>query len=86
MSSLQLTTALETILTELCDILNMRMAALDRWTWGPQVLVEQRRKINGEFSIHFDPDLLQAIFLHYIGVQWYVNLSQDVSTELTSNQ
>ncbi|USP74526.1 uncharacterized protein yc1106_01800 [Curvularia clavata] len=60
------------ILTELCDILNMRMAALDRWTWGPQVLVEQRRKINGEFSIHFDPDLLQAIFLHYIGVRWSV--------------
>jgi len=55
---------------ELCDILNIRMAALDRWTWGPHVLLEQRRKINGEFSVHFDPDLLQAIFLHHIGVKW----------------
>ncbi|KAF5851577.1 hypothetical protein GGP41_004368 [Bipolaris sorokiniana] len=59
---------------KLCDILNVRMAALENWSWGPQVLVEQRRKINGEFSIHFDPDLLQAIFLHYIGVQWSVFL------------
>ncbi|EUC28546.1 hypothetical protein COCCADRAFT_108885 [Bipolaris zeicola 26-R-13] len=60
------------ILTEVCDILNVRLAALENWNWGPHVLVEQRRKINGEFSIHLDPDLLQAIFLHYIGVQWSV--------------
>jgi hypothetical protein len=60
----------DVILAELCDILNVRMKALDRWNWGPCVLLEQRRKINGDFSIHFDPDLLQAIFLHYIGVKW----------------
>ncbi|EMD91328.1 hypothetical protein COCC4DRAFT_188788 [Bipolaris maydis ATCC 48331] len=60
------------ILTELCDILNVRMAALENWNWGPQVLVEQRKKINGEFLIHFNPELLQAIFLHYIGIQWSV--------------
>ncbi|KAG9186869.1 hypothetical protein G6011_09977 [Alternaria panax] len=62
----------DVILAELCDILNVRMAALDRWTWGPYVLLEQRRKINGGFSIHFDLDLLQAIFLHFIGVKWSV--------------
>ncbi|CAN9157319.1 unnamed protein product [Alternaria alternata] len=62
----------DVILAELCDILNVRMTALDRWTWGPYVLLEQRRKINGDFSIHFDPDLLQAIFLHHIGVKWSV--------------
>lgn len=37
----------EVILNELCDVLNMRMAALDRWTWGDFVALEQRRKING---------------------------------------
>ncbi|KAI4925140.1 uncharacterized protein J4E92_007178 [Alternaria infectoria] len=62
----------DVILAELCDILNVRMASLDRWSWGPYVLLEQRRKINGDFSIHFDPDLLQAIFLHYVGVKWSV--------------
>ncbi|KAL1791924.1 hypothetical protein ACET3X_009675 [Alternaria dauci] len=62
----------DVILAELCDILNVRITALDRWTWGPFVLLEQRRKINGDFSIHLDPDLLQAIFLHHIGVKWSV--------------
>lgn len=60
------------ILTEIADVLNMRMAALDHWTWGPQVSVEQRRKINGTYSIHFEEDLLQAIFLHFIGIKWSV--------------
>jgi hypothetical protein len=67
---LQLTTLKDVILTEICDILNLRMVALDRWTWGPYVMLEQRRKLNGDFAIHFDPDLLQAIFLHYVGVKW----------------
>jgi hypothetical protein len=67
---LQLTTLEDVILTEICDILNLRMATLDRWTWGPYVMLEQRRKLNGDFAIHFDPDLLQAIFLHYVGVKW----------------
>ncbi|EDU40310.1 hypothetical protein PtrSN002B_004346 [Pyrenophora tritici-repentis] len=62
----------DVILLELCDILNIRMTALGRWTWGAEVLLEERRKINGEFSIHFDSDLLQAIFLHHIGVKWSV--------------
>ncbi|OAL50609.1 hypothetical protein IQ07DRAFT_566679 [Pyrenochaeta sp. DS3sAY3a] len=62
------------ILTEIVDILNVRMSALDRWTWGDYVAVEQRKKLNGGFSVHFDPDLLQAIFLHYIGVKWSVFL------------
>jgi hypothetical protein len=60
----------EIILEEISDILNIRRRALDRWSWGDYVLLEQRKKLNGTFSIHFDPDLLQAIFLHYIGCQW----------------
>ncbi len=62
----------DVILTEIADILNVRIAALDRWTWGEYVSLEQRRKMNGSYSIHFDPDLLQAIFLHYIGVKFSV--------------
>ncbi|KAF2018533.1 hypothetical protein BU24DRAFT_418061 [Aaosphaeria arxii CBS 175.79] len=60
------------ILTEIADVLNMRMSALDRWTWGDHVPLEQRRKVNGTFSIHMHEDLLQAIFLQYIGVKWSV--------------
>ena len=62
----------EVILSEISDVLNMRMAALKRWSWGMEVAVEQRRRLNGTYSIHLDEDLLQAIFLQFIGVKWCV--------------
>lgn len=62
----------EVILAEIADVLNMRLAALDNWSWGMQVAVQQRRKLNGTYIIHLDEDLLQAIFLQFIGVKWAV--------------
>lgn len=61
-----------TILAEVADVLNMRMAALDTWTWGGDVPIEQRKKLNGTYGIYMHEDLLQAIFLQYIGVKWSV--------------
>lgn len=58
------------ILAEICDVLGMRMSALSSWTWGPGVPVEQRRRINGTYKIHMHEDLLQALFVQYIGIQW----------------
>jgi hypothetical protein len=60
------------ILSEVADVLNMRMTALDTWTWGGDVPIEQRRKISGSYDIFMHEDLLQAIFLHFIGVKWSV--------------
>jgi hypothetical protein len=60
------------ILSEIADVLNMRMAALDSWSWGSGVSVEQKRQINGTYDVHMHEDLLQAIFLQHIGVQWSV--------------
>jgi hypothetical protein len=62
----------DVILAEIADVLNMRMEALDRWGWGDHVLLEQRRSIGGQFHVHMHEDVLQAIFLHYIGVKWSV--------------
>ncbi|CAH0004312.1 unnamed protein product [Clonostachys byssicola] len=62
------------ILSEIADVLNMRLSALSSWTWssdGP-VQVEMNRKITGVFNITMQEDLLQAIFLHYIGIKWSV--------------
>ncbi|KAF2501164.1 hypothetical protein BU16DRAFT_500064 [Lophium mytilinum] len=67
-----------TILGEIADVLNMRMAALDDWSWGPDVPVEQRRRLNGIYSIHLHEDLLQAIFLQYIGMQWSVFFKREL--------
>lgn len=63
-----------TILSEVADVLNMRMAALDTWSWGDGVPLEQRKKLNGTYGIFMHEELLQAIFLQYIGVKWSVFL------------
>ena len=63
-----------TILTEIGDVLNLRMAAFDTWSWGDEVPVEQRKKLNGTYQIYMHEDVLQAIFLHYIGIKWSVSL------------
>lgn len=60
------------ILGEIADVLNMRMTTLNRWSWGEFVPLEERRNVNGGYSIQMHEDLLQAIFLHYIGVKWSV--------------
>jgi hypothetical protein len=62
----------DVILGEIGDVLSMRLSALDRWSWGDHVPLEQRRKLNGSYGIHMHEDVLQAIFLHYIGVKWSV--------------
>lgn len=61
-----------TILNEVADVLNMRMMALADWSWGDEVVVEQRRQLNGTYNIYMHEDLLEAIFLQYIGVRWSV--------------
>lgn len=61
------------ILSEIADVLNMRMSALSSWSWGSGgVPIEQRRKLNGGFDIFMHEDLLQAIFLQFIGTEWSV--------------
>lgn len=62
----------DTVLKEMADILNMRLQALDEWTWGTAVVVEQRRQLNGTYNIYMDEDLIQAVFLQYLGVKWSV--------------
>ncbi|KAI1165022.1 hypothetical protein F5B18DRAFT_210497 [Nemania serpens] len=61
-----------TILTEVADVLNMRLAAISTWSWGESVALEQQRKITGIYNVLMHEDVLQAIFLHYIGVKWSV--------------
>ena len=60
------------ILKEIADMLNMRMAALENWSWGDEVQLEERRQLNGNFNIYMHEDLLQAMFLQHIGVRWSV--------------
>ncbi|KAE8446090.1 hypothetical protein EG329_012598 [Mollisiaceae sp. DMI_Dod_QoI] len=66
---------------EICDVLNMKFADLDNWNWdaGPEGLpVEPRRQLNGKYRIMMDEDVLDAIFLHYIGMEWCVRMKYNL--------
>lgn len=60
----------ESVLTEVSDVLDMHLVALTTWTWGTAIPVEMRRQINGKYRIFMDEEILQAIFLHWIGLRW----------------
>lgn len=59
-------------LKEISDVLDRRLKSVQEWSWGSEVLLEQRRQVNGSFRIYMHEDLLQAIFLQHIGLKWSV--------------
>ena len=60
------------ILSEVADVLNMRMTALQSWSWEGDISIDQRRHLDGKYRVYMHEDVLQAIFLQYIGVKWSV--------------
>ena len=67
--------------SEICDVLNMKYADIANWQWdaGPDGLpVEPRRQLNGKYRIMMDEDILDAIFLHYIGMTWSSGTHNDL--------
>jgi hypothetical protein len=69
------------VLDEIADVLNLRFADLDNWSWEAEegLYYEPRRQINGKYRIMMDQDILQAIFLHYIAVSWCVEFKSRFS-------
>jgi hypothetical protein len=69
------------ILAEICDVLNLRLVSIEAWTWDIDGLrVELRRDVTGKYHVYIEEDLLQAIFLQFIGVKWSVFLKQAFTT------
>ncbi|KAJ6627420.1 hypothetical protein B0H10DRAFT_1941169 [Mycena sp. CBHHK59/15] len=67
-----------TVLDELATVMTMRLASIEAWTWpahGAQV--DMRRHLNGKYRAFTDPDVLDALFLQYIGIMWQVKFKQD---------
>jgi len=64
------------VLAETADVLNMRFGDLKSWTWDANegIPVMPRQQLNGKYRIWMDEDVLQAIFIHYIGTSWCVAL------------
>lgn len=62
------------VLSEIADVLNMRMSTRKDFAWDSVTTVEQRRQLNGRYRFFPDEDLLQTIFLQCIGLVWATEL------------
>lgn len=63
------------VLQEVADVLNMRLASLDSWSWGSDgIPVEMRRQLNGKYRVFMDEDLLDSLLLQYLGTTWACQL------------
>ncbi|KAL6412392.1 hypothetical protein AUP68_03595 [Ilyonectria robusta] len=62
------------VLREVADVLNMRMQNRKSWAWDTACPIEQRRSLNGRYRFYPDEDLMQSIFLYYIGRRWGVEI------------
>jgi hypothetical protein len=64
------------VLSEIADVLNMRMSTIKTWTWGTPLIVEQRRNLNGRYRFYTDEDLLHSMFVYYVGLKWASHLRE----------
>ncbi|KII87090.1 hypothetical protein PLICRDRAFT_42727 [Plicaturopsis crispa FD-325 SS-3] len=66
-----------TVLEEVASVLTMRLVGLDTWAWPTDgIVVEMRRHLNGKYRAFTDPDILDALFLTYIGCRWQVKFKE----------
>ncbi|KAK4101342.1 hypothetical protein N658DRAFT_506941 [Parathielavia hyrcaniae] len=58
--------------SEIADVLNMRFSDLKQWHWdagNEGIRVMPRRGLNGKYRVWADDDILQMIFVQYIGIR-----------------
>ncbi|EJD41250.1 hypothetical protein AURDEDRAFT_68980 [Auricularia subglabra TFB-10046 SS5] len=63
------------VIQEIASVLSMQVAALDNWDWPEDgVRVDIRRHLNGKYRAYMDCEIIQALLLHHIGIQWSIRL------------
>ena len=63
----------DAVAQEVADVLNRRLAQIDAWSWGTAgVPLEMRQQHNGKYRVLMDEDILDALFLQFIGIKWSV--------------
>lgn len=62
------------VLSEVVDVLNMRLDFMEEWRWTNQdgISLEMRRQLNGKYRVFMDEDVLDGLLLHRIGMQFAV--------------
>ncbi|KAL9633497.1 MAG: hypothetical protein Q9164_004663, partial [Protoblastenia rupestris] len=72
------------VMTEIVDVLNMRFRNLSDWDWGAEkgMIIQPRAQLNGKWRVMMDEDILHAILLHYIAVEWSVQMKSVLKNSL----
>jgi hypothetical protein len=65
------------VVDEVASVLNMRLATLSSWSWPTSGLVMQvRRHANWKYRAFSDPEVIDALFLQYLGIQWQIKFRE----------
>ncbi|KAJ3069550.1 hypothetical protein HK102_006905, partial [Quaeritorhiza haematococci] len=65
----------ETIIQEFASVLTIMMGNLESWTWPAEgVFIDLRRALSGKYRAFMDEDIITALFLQYVGIEWSVHL------------
>ncbi|RMD43165.1 hypothetical protein DV735_g1914, partial [Chaetothyriales sp. CBS 134920] len=65
------------VVKEVSDVLQMRFESLQTWQWTTTdgaITLEQRRQLNGKYRVFMDEDVLDALLVHQIGMEWASHL------------
>jgi hypothetical protein len=65
------------VIDEVASVLNMRLATLASWSWPASGLITQvRRHANWKYRAFSDPEVIDALFLQYLGIQWQIKFRE----------
>jgi hypothetical protein len=68
------------VLKEFTDVIKMYVSSISNWSWPAEgIPLEMRRQLNGKYRVYMDEELLQAVFLQYVGVYWSEKFSSSFS-------
>ncbi|KAL7266232.1 hypothetical protein RUND412_011230, partial [Rhizina undulata] len=63
----------KTILHEIASVINILLRDLNNWKWPEEgVNIRLLRELSGRYRAYLDEDLLTAIFLQFVGIEWSV--------------
>ncbi|KAF5095062.1 hypothetical protein D0Z00_003287 [Geotrichum galactomycetum] len=63
------------VIKEIADVMTVKLKSFSSWNWPKEGLkAEQKRQLNGKYRVYAHSDLIDTIFLHYLGVTWTVQL------------
>jgi hypothetical protein len=76
----------ETVLEEVTNVINMRLRAFGSWKWPDEaILVDMRRYLHGKYRAFTDPDVLDALFLQWVGIMWGIKFKSDTRNVFVSD-